>query len=219
MLTAGGIATLITAGLDAVGGDEIVADSGGEVATVALTLLAVGIPLWWRYWTTIRRYREADPTAEVQSATRRIYLFLLFGVAGLVAVINLIIVVYVFVEDLLEARLEAGTISTIAISVGLLITAGAVAWYHFMVFREDRAIAPEKAERTAVREVIVVGGDDMVARITSSTDAQVRAFRVIDPPTEADTLDDVLAALMLETHERVVVVAEDGHYELLPIAN
>jgi len=218
LLTAGGIATLITAGLDAVGGDEIVSDSGGEVVTVALTLLAVGIPLWLRYWTTIRRFRRADPVAEVQSTTRRIYLFLLFGVAALVAVIDLIIVVYVLVEDLLEGAFGAGTISAIAIPVGLLLTAGAVAWYHFTVFHEDRAIAPEKVERPVVREVIVVGGDQMVARITSGTEAQVRAFRVIDPPTTAHTLDDVLAALQVETHERVVVVAEDDHFELLPIA-
>jgi hypothetical protein len=219
LLTAGGIATLISAGLDAVGGEEIVSDSGGEISAVALTLLAVGIPLWLRYWATIRRFRSADPEAEVLSPTRRIYLFLLFGVSGLVAVINLIIVVYVLVEDLLEGTFEAGTISTLAVPVGLLLTAGAVAWYHFAVFHEDRAIAPEKEERPVVREVIVVGGEQMVSRISSGTDARVRAFRVIDPPTAADTLDDVLAALALETHERVVVVAEDDHFELLPVAN
>jgi hypothetical protein len=39
-----------------------------------------------------------------------------------------------------------------------------------------------------------------------------------DHPKDADTLDELISALQVETHEQVVVVAANGHFELLPIA-
>jgi hypothetical protein len=215
LVAAGGLATLFTVGLDALGSDPI-ADSGGSVSAVAITLLIVGVPLWWRHWSAIRRFRAARPEEEVSSITRRVYLFVLFGATGLVAVISLIILVFIAVEDLLEGDLGGATINSIAVPVSLILTAGAVAWYHFAVFREDRAIAPHE-ELPALREVVVVGSGKDVAAISGGVSVRVQGLRVVDDPTEAETLEDVLAALDAETHGRIVVIAEDGRYRLMPL--
>jgi hypothetical protein len=135
-----------------------------------------------------------------------------------VAVIDLLILVFIVVEDLLEGTLGAATVSAIAVPVSLLITAGAVAWYHFAVFREDRSVAPEE-KAPVLREIIVVGGDEVVAAIASGTGVRVVQFRVADQATEAATLDDVLGVLATEPRERIVVVAEDGRFRILPIVN
>jgi hypothetical protein len=45
----------------------------------------------------------------------------------------------------------------------------------------------------------------------------VQGLRVAGAPIEAETLDDVLSALDAETHGRVVIVAEDGRYRLIPL--
>jgi len=215
LVAAGGFATLITVGLDALGSQPI-ADSGGSVSAVAITLLIVGIPLWWRHWSAIRRFRATQPQEEVSSITRRIYLFVLFGVTGLVAVISLLILVFIVVEDLLEGDLGAATINTIAVPLSLIVTAGAVAWYHFAVFREDRSIAPQ-AELPVLREVVVIGNNEDIAVVKDGTTAHVHVFRVDGESAEAETLDEVLSALDTETHSRVAVVAEDGRYRLLPL--
>jgi hypothetical protein len=215
LVAAGGLATLITVGLDALGSDPI-ASSGRSVSAVAITLLVVGVPLWWRHWSAIRRFRTTHPREEVSSITRRVYLFVLFGVTGLMAVISLLVLVFIVVEDLLEGDLGASTINSIAVPVSLIITAGAVAWYHFAVFREDRSIAPHE-ELPALREIVVVGSGEDVTAISAGTSVRVQGLRVADAPIEAETLDDVLSALDAETHGRVVIVAEDGRYRLIPL--
>ncbi len=215
LVAAGGFATLVTVGLDALGSEPI-ASSGGSISAVAITLLVVGVPLWWRHWSAIRRFRATQPQEEVSSITRRIYLFVLFGVTGLVAVVSLLILVFIVVEDLLEGDLGAATINTIAVPVSLIITAGAVAWYHFTVFREDRAIAPH-ADLPVLREVVVIGSNEDIAAVTGGTDAHVQAFRVEGEPVETETLDDLLSVLDAEAHSRVVIVAQDGRYRLLPL--
>lgn len=215
LVAAGGLTTLFTVGLDALGSDPI-AESGGSVSAVAITLLIVGVPLWWRHWSEIRRFRATRPEEEVSSITRRAYLFVLFGVAGLVAVISLIILVFIAVEDLLEGNLGGATINSIAVPLSLIFTAGTVAWYHFAVFSEDRAIAPHE-ELPSLREVVVVGSGEEVAAISGGVSVRVQGLRVVDDPIEAETLEDVLSALDAETHTRVVVVAEDGRYRLMPL--
>ena len=215
LVAAGGFATLMTVGLDALGSDPI-ADSGGSVSAVAITLLIVGVPLWWRHWTRIRRLRATQPQDEVSSITRRVYLFVLFGATGLVAVISLITLVFIAVEDLLEGDLGSATINSIAVPLSLILTAGAVAWYHFAVFREDRAIAPPE-ELPSLREVVAIGSGEDIAAIADGTSARVQGLRIVGESIEADTIDDVLSALDDETHDRVIVIAEDDLYRILPL--
>ena len=219
LVAAGGLATLVAVALDAVEGREITSSSSGDVAAVATTLLAVGAPLWWRYWSNIRRERETDPQGELRSVTRRIYLFLLFGITGIVAVVDLIILVFIVFEDLLDGTLGSSTISSAAVPIALLVTAGALAWYHFAVFREDRDAAPDE-ERSALREVILVctDGDHLAETINARTGAAVRLLRVVGARTAAGTFEDVLAALGTEQRQRVVVVASgDDRYAVMPI--
>jgi hypothetical protein len=215
LVAAGGLGTLITIGFDALGSQPI-ASSGGSVVAVAITLLVIGVPLWWQHWSTIYRFRRTHPQEEVSSVTRRIYLFVLFGATSLVAVISLLILVFIVVEDLLEGDLGSATINSIAVPLSLILTAGAIAWYHFAVFRADRAITSHEA-LPVLQEIFIIGSAEEITAITNGTSARVQALRVVGEATGAETLDDVLSALDAETHGRVVVIAEDGRYRLLPL--
>ena len=159
-----------------------------------------------------------DPTAEVGSVTRRVYLFMLFGATGLVAVIDLLIVVFIVVEDLLEGSLGAATTGNVAVPISLLITAGAVAWYHFVVYREDRSIIPKTFAPT-LQEIIVVGTDETIAAAASITGPRIVAFRVIGQPEETTTLHEALNALDLQTHSRIALVADSQRVTVFPIAD
>ena len=138
VVAASGVATLIAAALKGVAGLDSVTTNSGNILPTALTLLAVGVPLWWRYWSTAQRYRRSAPGDELGSISRRIYIVGLFGIAGVVAVISLIVVVFIVVEDMLDGAIGSVTVDDIAIAFALLATAVALAWYHFAVFREDR---------------------------------------------------------------------------------
>ena len=217
LVAAGGLVTLVAAALDALGDREIA--SAGNAIAVAITLLVIGVPLWWRYWSTIRRHRQTDPQGELRSVTRRVYLFLLFGATGIAAVVNLIILIYIVVENILDGTFGSTTTSSAAVPVALLLTAGAVAWYHFAVFRQDRTAAPDE-ERPALQEVILVctDGEKIAEAIHARTGATVSLLSAIAGRTTTGTLDDILEALRTEKHQRVVVIAaKDDGYHVIPI--
>lgn len=216
-VVAGGITTLIAGSLQLMAGSWVAADMG-EPASIALTLLFVGLPLWAIYWVRCQRARDFAPISELGSVTRRIYLFLVLGVSGLVAFISLVITIYAVFEDMLDEMLGSATLGDVAVPVGLFLTAGALAGYHFVVFRSDRIEMPRQV-RPVLRDVYVVTahGDDLAAAL-QGTNVRVHLMHAASPPLVAPSVDEVLAALRNETHPQVVVVETDGgEFELLPI--
>jgi len=219
VVAAGGLVTLLAIGFDAVGAREIASSTTGDAVAVALTLLAVGVPLWWRYWSTIQAYRRQEPATELTSPTRRVYLFVLFGLSGLIALVDLVVLVTMTITDVLESSFGAATISDIAVPLALLVTTGAIAWYHFLVFREDRADTPEHA-KAALREVILVSsnGRDLVTALSSSTDARIRTLHGAGHAVHAGSIDQVLEALAGETHARVIIFdGEEEGYDVVAL--
>jgi hypothetical protein len=219
LVAAGGLVALITVALDALGQRELDSSLSGNTIAVGISLVAVGGPLWRRYWSAISRHRRADPEGELRSVTRRVYLFLLFGATGAVAVVGLIVVVFIALEDALDGTFGSATISSAAVAMALLATAAALAWYHFDVFRRDRSVAPGE-ERPALREVILVcrDGEQLAAAISARTGATVRVLRVEPDRVPATTVDDLLEALCVEEHEQVVIVpGGDAGYDVLPV--
>ena len=219
VVAAGGLATLLTYALWAIAGSEITGSDRGVIA-FALTLLAVGGPLWGIYWSRAQRERVRQGADEAQSTTRRTYLFIVLGVSGLVALVNLIVLVYLIVQAILDGTGVAEVLDAVAVPISLLATAGALAWYHFTVVRHDRADVPEVVG-PAVREVILVAADgEELANAIAKAGFRVRRFPAAAPPAEAVSIDEVLTVLSGESHETVMVVerAEDGGFEVIPLS-
>lgn len=218
VVAASGIATLITISLKALAGLGLTSFQSGDATAAALTLLVIGIPLWWRYWSTIQRYRRTNPDAELVSVTRRIYIFLLFGVAGIVAVVNLIIIVFIIFSDILEGDFGSITLDEASVPIALLLTAGAIAGYHFAIFREDRAAMHDVVEPT-LRSVVVVSSstDPIVGAIRTEIGASVTVIDVAPDPIPAGNIEEAVKILQATDHPSVVVIPnEDGSYTIQP---
>lgn len=217
VVAASGIATLMTVAIRALAGLGLTSFQTGNASAAALTLLIVGAPVWWRYWSVIRTNRDAAPDAELRSASRRIYIFLLFGVAGIVAVVNLIIIVFMAFSDILEGQFGLITLDSTAVPFALLITAGMVAGYHFVIFREDRA-ATHEVEQPTLTEAVVVGSrsDPIVGAIRSSIGASVTFIDAMPDRVHAPNVEEALAVLRDGHQQRVVVIPDDdGGYDVL----
>ena len=93
LAAAGGLATLLVALIEAVtrSAQVFVDTSAVNTLLAAATLLAVGAPVWWLSWRRIQTAVRQDPADELTSPTRRVYLFALFGVGGVVAVIAVLV--------------------------------------------------------------------------------------------------------------------------------
>lgn len=218
---AGGLSVLLIALLQQLvpATDVVAGESEVNTLIAAVTFLAVGGPLWWGFWSRIRRSRVADPQPEIRSRTRRVYLALLFGVGGLTALISLVSSVFQIIEDLLDGVFGGATISDIAPAVALVVTTTAIAAYHWQVYKEDRADAPE-ATKSPLREVILVGvaSPHTSKSIADQLDVRVRSWDRLDGhpgPVDAETL---IGELANETNERVMVLAWPEGHRVVPFA-
>lgn len=225
------------------GADLVVGGSAVNALLGALVLLGVGLPLWWWHWRLAQQVRAADPAAEVGSPSRRFYLLVLFGLMGVAAVIALLTLVFLVLEDALAGQVDAETLRQTRFAVGVLVTASLLSAYHWTVFRADRALAPEVAARgpsahagapaeadaqapqatqtdaaPTPRWVLLVGVQDPeVARaLEERTGARAQLLTRTDgaAPWSVDALVDAVEAA--PTGDLVVVAGPDG-LQVLPV--
>ena len=115
---AAGLVMVLAALVEAVTGGAFVGGDAVNTLLAALTLLAVGGPVWWVYWRQLQAATRAAPAHELASPTRRVYLFVLFGLGGLAAVVALIVGVYLLFRDLVEGTAGAETLRRMRLPIG-----------------------------------------------------------------------------------------------------
>ncbi len=174
-----------------------------------VTLLLVGGPLWWVFWSRIARAARDGGPEELGSPTRRTYLFALFGLGGVAAVIAVLVAAYVGIQDVLQGGLDAQVLREMRIPVAILLATGAISGYHWAVYRDDRSHTPEATPRHGPSYVLLVGAPDRgvggeVERLTGArVDLWVRADGLAGPWA----VDDVVAAVNQCGADAVAVVA------------
>lgn len=220
---AAGLTMILVAGVEALAGAADLLLGGGAVNALlaALTLLLVGVPVWWIHWhrcqhAAIRDFasgpKDETPTAsaardparrELSSRTRRIYLLLLFGVSGVVAVIALLFGVYLVIDDALTGELGAETLRSSRFAFGLLVTTGTIAAYHWTIYRADRHKAPSPGDDAAAhapgqaRWVLLVGpaDTDLAKAVATKTGIAVQIARPVEEAADPWTVEEVMQAL------------------------
>ena len=207
------IGILVLAFFSVITPTDAIGSEGGSVNTLlgAVTALLVGGPMWLVTW---RRIEENADTEERRSPSRRVYLLGIFGVGGAIAFGALIaLLVAVF-----QAALGEGSGNALAgeidVPVALLVTTGAAAAYHWVVFRSER----EEAAPIAKRDVLLVLGDGLdVEAIAQRTNTRVM---VLHSTTNGGALsaepDDIVAAIAGAEGERLLVLARPGNVEVIP---
>lgn len=216
-----GLMLLIVALFEGVAGTgDIVAGGTSPLNTVlaAATLLVVGGPVWWLFWRRIQRAAAAHPEEEHASPTRRIYVFVLFGVAGVAAVVALVVGVFIVLQDLFEGTVSAETVRGVRYPVGIIAAAGLLSGYHWAVYRADREFT--EARERGPRFVLLVGPADpeVVRALERRTGGRVQLWPRTDgagTPWSVDDLAETLAT-RAETDE-VVVISDDTGLRVVPV--
>ena len=190
----------------------------GELLVLALTMLAVGVPIWNRAWHRIQTHAGSVP--EESSAVRRVYLFAVFGVTGLVVLGSILAMVYMLLFGLLDGSLDVESVATFRIPLALIGATAGISVYHGRVLRSGLTSVPASS-RPSLRTVTVVGP---AASALLSAIGEVPGVRVVHhlrldvtEPVEADPAD-VLDVVQAGTDDMVVVVAGDGSIQVIPVA-
>jgi len=144
------------------------------------TVIVVAGPVWWHFWSRIQSIARAESNAEHSSPVRRIYLFLLFGVGGIVAIVSLITIVVQLFDGILSSNLGANTFSEMRFAIGILISTGIVAGYHWEIYRHEKSV--EVSFATTATNVLLVGptSPELIQKLKAATGAKVSFLQRAD---------------------------------------
>ena len=210
MLVVSGVEALTSTGTTALGQSPV------NTLLASATLLVVGGPVWWFYWHRIQRAFHAAPADETASPTRRAYLLVLFGIGGLVAVVALIVGVYLFFEDVVQGTIGTQTLRSMRVPIGILLSTGAIAAYHWTVHQRSRAAVPVAAH--GPRYVLLVGPSDpeIAKAVAHATGGRVQAWSS-EGGGAPWSVDAVLAALAAAPDEEVLVLSDASGVHAIPV--
>ena len=215
-----GLTMLIVAAIEALTGTETIILGVSAVNTLlaAATVLAVSVPVWWFYWHRIQAAATATPLEEHASPTRRVYLFGLFGVGGVAAVVSLLVGVYLLFEDVVQGSFGSETVRSMRFAIGILLTTGAIAAYHWAVYQGERVQVPSAAAH-GPRYVLLVGpADAEIARaVAHSTGGRVQAWNRTDDGGTPWSVEGVMAALGTTTADEVLVLSDSSGLHAIPV--
>lgn len=208
--------------------DERVFRSEGwwrDQLVLAITLIGVGAPVWTVYWTGVQRSATGTPD-ERASLLRRGYIFAIFGVATVVLLVNLTIVLF----TVFDAALGDGLTSEVLVdgrwSAALVLSAGIVAGYHWVVLREDQAAMPTAPAAPIAgrgpRNVVLVApaGNEAVADALRSIEG-VRLTVLRRRGDAAPAASGQVAAVLARAEERagdcLVLIGAGGEADVIDL--
>lgn len=219
LTAAAGVATVLVAFVEAVAGGSAISVGQSAINTLlaAVTMLVVGAPVWWTYWRGIERHADVDPEAERGSLTRRIYLFILFGLGGITAVISLLVGVFMLFDDLFQGSFGSETVRSMRFPIGILATTGAIAGFHWVVYRADRAHEP--ATEGGPRFILLIGPPDeeIAGAVSRLTGGRARLWSRVEDDGAAWSAEQVASALEHQQGQEVVVISHPSGVEVIPV--
>jgi hypothetical protein len=195
----------------------------GQLAIV-LPLVAVGGVIWAYYWRNIQKAAIQD-VDELESTSRRLYIYSVFAIAALATLGSLSAALYMFLQDLLDGSLAASTLRDTQWAIAVLLTAGVISGYFWTVIHEDRRITgtQERVEKVARKYVTVLlpaASLDRVDALETRLGYGVTVWSGQDEtgfttPT-AGQLEDAVALITAAPTEQVLVIATGAGVTVLP---
>lgn len=215
---ASGVGVLLTALVQQLTSSTSLVGGNGSSNTLiaAGTLLIIGGPVWWIFWRRIQIVMQKSP-AEYASPTRRIYLFLLFGVGGMAGVVALLVGVFFFFDDVFNGNFGIATFHRARFTISILLTAFAVAGYHWMIYKNERELGIPGQK--GLHFVFLVGAKDIELNraIAHRTGARVQAWRRVDGTCSFGSTEDVLRILSKVDGDSMLLLAEPDGVKVIPI--
>lgn len=181
------------------------------------TVIIVAGPVWWRFWTRIQRIAKTEPESEHGSPVRRTYLFLLFGVGGITAIISLITIVFQLFDGILSSNLGANTFSDMRFAIGILISTGIVAGYHWEIYRHEKDVQVSFA--SPVTNVLLVGpkNPELIHDLKGATNAKVSFLQRADAEDLVWPTERVIELVSQSKDHDLMILLEATGVKVVPV--
>jgi len=181
------------------------------------TVIVVAGPVWWHFWSRIQSIARAESNAEHSSPVRRIYLFLLFGVGGIVAIVSLITIVVQLFDGILSSNLGANTFSEMRFAIGILISTGIVAGYHWEIYRHEKSVEVSFAKK--VTNVLLVGPNspELIQKLKATTGAKVSFLQRADASELVWPTEHVIELVAQSKEHDLLILLEATGVKVVPV--
>ena len=181
------------------------------------TVIVVAGPVWWHFWSRIQSIARAESNAELSSPVRRIYLFLLFGVGGIVAIVSLITIVVQLFDGILSSNLGANTFSEMRFAIGILISTGVVAGYHWEIYRHEKSV--EVSFATTATNVLLVGPNspELIQKLKATTGAKVSFLQRADASELVWPTEQVIELVAQSKEDDLLILLEATGVKVVPV--
>jgi hypothetical protein len=213
-----GIAIIIVAIIESSTSSIIVGDDAINTLLGAATVILVSGPVWVRFWNRIQGFAKTSEE-ELASPVRRIYLFLLFGVGGIVAIVSLITVVFQIFNGVLSSTFGNSTLNEMRFALGILISTGIVAGYHWEIYRHEKDVDVSFGSLT--KSVLLVGptNPEFVHALKEATGAKITFLERTDSG-DLDWPTDRVIDLITNSKDRdLLILLESTGVKVVPVTH
>lgn len=194
-----------------------VAQAGEQITALiaGITALIVGTPVWGRMWSPLQAQRS---TEEIRSAPRRIYLTILAGVGGVVAVISSITFLYQVIDGLLDGETLPSIAEASRYSLGVLAATGIVAAYHYSIWKRERDLSG-KSRPTPMADIKIVtlaaADGDELARTLEDAGAEVKRIYLAGSDDGTYDFESVTRSIREAQGDSFLVTLDGGRVQIL----
>ncbi len=200
---------------DSIAGSEPVRDQ----LAFALTVLIIGLPLWYWYWPRMQRTVREGGVEERGALARRIYIYGVLGVLALAGIGSLIGFLTGLFNDLLRGDLTVDFLRNGRWMLGIIAGSGALLPYHWQVLREDQRQGGEPI--SGLKSVTLMAGgesaNELAKRLKEALGIRVRLMHAVDK-SEVTFSDEQMEALLESiasvAAERLLLVAAEGQVKV-----
>lgn len=214
-----GIAIIIVAIIESSTRSIIVGDDAINTLLGAVTVILVSGPVWVRFWNRIQSFAKTSEQEELASPVRRIYLFLLFGVGGIAAIVSLITVVFQIFNGVLNSTFGNSTLNEMRFALGILISTGIVAGYHWEIYRHEKDI--DVSSDSSTNSVLLVGPTNpgLVHVLKAATGAKISFLERTDSG-DLDWPTDHVIELVNQSKDRdLLILLESTGVKVIPVTH
>ena len=197
----------------------ITGDSAINTLLLALTLIAVGAPFWFIHWNRVQKLITYHDLDEQKSPVRRVYLFLLFGVSGIAAIVSAILVVYFVFEDSFSGGLSLETLRKLRFPLAILISTAVISGYHWLVFRADRELDLADAMEPDNIYVISSFDDDLADWLKKNARGKSKVWIDLDSKAEPFDRAELLQLIKSSRSKTIFVLNHDGKPQIINVGN
>jgi hypothetical protein len=142
---------------------------------------------------------------------------LLFGVGGITAIISLITIVFQLFDGILSSNLGANTFSDMRFAIGILISTGIVAGYHWEIYRHEKDV--EVSFASPVTNVLLVGpkNPELIHDLKAATNAKVSFLQRADAGDLVWPTERVIELVSQSKEHDLMILLEVTGVKVVPV--